>query len=51
MGAYPSADPVTPGDLAATIFGCFGLERRRGARPERRPYRLAEGEVLRKLFT
>ncbi|HEX4609870.1 MAG TPA: DUF1501 domain-containing protein, partial [Urbifossiella sp.] len=26
IGAYPAADPVTPGDLAATIYWRFGLD-------------------------
>ena len=26
MGAYPASDPVTPGDLAATLFWAFGLD-------------------------
>ena len=25
LGAYPDADPVTPADLAATIFTLFGV--------------------------
>lgn len=25
LGAYPETDPVTPADLAATIFDCFGI--------------------------
>ena len=51
IGAYPDQDPVSPGDLAATLFWCFGLN------PESeihdatgRPYRLAEGEPLHGLF-
>jgi hypothetical protein len=51
LGAYPDADPVTPGDLAATLFWRFGLD------PESeiqdltgRPYRLAEGKPIRALF-
>lgn len=51
IGAYPASDPVTPGDLAATLFWRFGLD---PATPIRdltgRPYRLAEGEPLRRLF-
>ena len=51
IGAYPARDPVTPGDLAATIFWRFGLDPAaeivdRGGRP----HRLATGEPLRKLF-
>jgi hypothetical protein len=51
IGAYPADNPVTPGNLAATIFSRFGLdpatEIRDGAG---RPYRLAEGEPIRALF-
>jgi uncharacterized protein (DUF1501 family) len=51
-GAYPASDPVTPGDLAATLYWRFGID------PEAevedmtgRPYRLAEGQPLRRLFS
>jgi hypothetical protein len=51
IGAYPALDPVTPGDLAATIYWRFGFD------PEHeihdvtgRPYRLAEGRPIRQLF-
>jgi hypothetical protein len=51
FGAYPASEPVTPGDLAATIFWCFGLDPRTEIHDlTNRPYRLAEGEPLRKLF-
>jgi hypothetical protein len=51
IGAYPAADPVTPGDLAATIFWRFGINHEGTIRDVTgRPYRLAEGEPLRKLF-
>jgi hypothetical protein len=51
IGAYPARDPVTPGDLAATIFWRFGIDpaaeiHDRGGRP----HRLATGEPLRRLF-
>ena len=51
-GAYPAADPVTPGDLAATILSRFGLDPAseivdRGGRP----WRLAEGDPIHELFT
>ena len=26
VGAYPTSDPVTPGDLAATLFSRFGVD-------------------------
>jgi hypothetical protein len=51
LGAYPATDPVTPGDLAATLFWRFGLDPTLEIRDlTGRPYRLAEGEPLRKLF-
>jgi hypothetical protein len=50
-GAYPATDPVTTGDLAATLFWRFGLDADREIRDVTgRPYRLAEGEPLRRLF-
>ena len=52
FGAYPALDPVTPGDLAATIFSRFGLGPETEVRDVTgRPYRLAEGEPLRVLFS
>ncbi len=51
FGAYPARDPVTPGDLAATLFWRFGLEPTTPIRDlTNRPYRLAEGEPLTGLF-
>jgi hypothetical protein len=51
IGAYPDLDPVTPGDLAATIFWRFGLDRAAEMRDlTGRPYRVCEGEPLRRLF-
>jgi hypothetical protein len=51
LGAYPAADPVTPGDLAATLFWRFGLDPATEVRDlNGRPYRLADGEPLRRLF-
>ncbi len=51
LGAYPDSDAVTPGDLAATLFWRFGLD------PVReiidltgRPYKLADGQLIRALF-
>jgi Protein of unknown function (DUF1501) len=52
IGAHPDSDPVTPGDLAATLFWRFGLDPASELRDSTgRPYRLAEGEPLRRLFT
>jgi len=50
-GAYPKSDPVTPGDLAATIFHCFGID------PATKiydhinlPYKIADGQPIRQLL-
>jgi uncharacterized protein (DUF1501 family) len=51
FGAYPASDPVTPGELAATLFWRFGLGPAAEIRDlTGRPYRLADGEPLRRLF-
>ncbi|MFO0799475.1 MAG: DUF1501 domain-containing protein [Gemmataceae bacterium] len=51
LGAYPARDPVTPGDLAATIFWRFGLDPAAEVFDQAgRPHRLAAGEPLRRLF-
>jgi hypothetical protein len=51
FGAYPATDPVTPGDLAATLFWRFGLDAATEIRDiTGRPYRLADGEPLQTLF-
>jgi hypothetical protein len=51
LGAHPAADPVAPGDLAATLFWRFGLDPAAEVRDlTGRPYRLAEGQPLRRLF-
>jgi hypothetical protein len=51
IGAFPASDPVTPGDLAATLFWRFGLDAETKIRDlTMRPYRLAEGEPIQKLF-
>jgi hypothetical protein len=51
IGAYPASDPVTPGDLAATLFWAFGLDPATEIRDLiGRPYRLADGEPIRRLF-
>lgn len=50
-GAYPTADPVTPADLAATIYWRFGLDPKQHIHDRTmRPWRLAEGEPVRRLF-
>ena len=51
IGAYPATDPVTPGDLAATIYWRFGFDPATEIIDQSgRPHRLATGEPLRKLF-
>ncbi len=51
QGAYPERDPVTPGDLAATIFWRFGLNPHAEIRDRLgRPHRLSDGRPLRELF-
>src|SRR5262249_43425708 len=51
IGAFPAFDPVTTGDVAATLFWRFGID------PDTkvhdltgRPYRVAEGEPIQRLF-
>jgi hypothetical protein len=51
IGAYPASDPVTPGDLAATIFWRFGIDPDTEVRDQTdRPFRLAEGQPLTRLL-
>jgi Protein of unknown function (DUF1501) len=51
QGAYPIADAVTPGDLAATVLWRFGLDCRHEIHdPLGRPLPLAEGSPIRRLF-
>ena len=51
LGAYPAIDPVTPADLAATIYWRFGLNPRAEIHDKTgRPYRLADGKPIEKLF-
>ena len=52
MGAYPDSDAVSPADLAATLFWRFGLDPvREIADLTGRPYKLADGQPIRALFT
>jgi hypothetical protein len=45
------ADPVTPGDLAATIFWRFGIDPAREIHdPLGRPHRIATGSPIRAIF-
>jgi Protein of unknown function (DUF1501) len=51
IGAFPALDPVTPADLAATIFWRFGLDPTTELHDQTgRPFRLTEGEPLHRLF-
>jgi hypothetical protein len=51
IAAYPAKDPVTPGDIAATIFWRFGIDPALEVRDQtNRPFRLADGEPLTRLF-
>ncbi len=51
LGAYPASDPVTPADVAATIYWRFGIDPATEIHDAAgRPYRLSEGQPLRKLF-
>ncbi len=50
-GAYPASDPVSPGDLAATLFHCLGVDPHTEIMDRvARPFPIAEGEVLRRLL-
>jgi len=51
IAAYPADDPVTPADLAATIFWRFGIDPATEIHDQTgRPYRLADGRPIRQLF-
>jgi hypothetical protein len=51
LGAYPARDPVTPGDLAATVFWRFGIDPATTIRDAfGRPHRLAAGEPIKAVF-
>jgi len=51
LGAYPALDPVTPADLAATIFWRFGLNPRAEVHDQAgRPHRLADGKPIKQIF-
>ena len=50
-GAFPARDPVTPADLAATIFWRFGIDPSSEIHDlTGRPWRVADGQPLRSLF-
>jgi hypothetical protein len=51
QGVYPDANPVTPADVAATVFWRFGLDPSFEIHDRtNRPYRLADGQPIRPLF-
>jgi hypothetical protein len=51
IGAYPDLNPVSPGDLAATIFWRFGLDPLAELHDMNgRPFRLAAGVPIEQLF-
>jgi uncharacterized protein (DUF1501 family) len=51
LGAYPDSDPVSPADLAATLFERFRLDPRQEMNDlTGRPYKLADGQPIRALF-
>jgi hypothetical protein len=50
-GAYPETDPVTPADLAATIYWRFGLAPRTEIHDRTgRPHRIANGQPIADIF-
>jgi hypothetical protein len=52
IGAYPAVDGVTPADLAATLFWRFGVDTTSEIHDlTGKPYRVSDGEPIRKLFT
>jgi len=51
IGAYPALDPVTPADLAATIYWRFGIDPATEVHDQTgRPWRIADGTPIRQLF-
>lgn len=49
--AHPAGDPVTPGDLAATIFDALGIDPASEIPDQlQRPHRIAEGTPIARLF-
>jgi hypothetical protein len=51
MGAFPATNPVTPGDLAATIFARFGIDPTTEMHDRSgRPYPIAAGEPVAAVF-
>ncbi|MCU0706551.1 MAG: DUF1501 domain-containing protein [Fimbriiglobus sp.] len=51
QAAYPQADPLTPGDVVATLFDALGIDPAgHYTDPAERPYRVATGEAIAGLF-
>lgn len=51
QGAYPQADPLTPGDLVATLFAALGIDPAgHYTDPADRPYRVATGQAIQGLW-
>jgi len=51
IGAYPETDPVTPADLAATIFWRFGIDPGTDIIDTGgRPHRISTGQPMERLF-
>ena len=51
IGAYPASDPVTPADLAATIYWRFGLDPQTEIHDQAgRPYRISDGRPITEIF-
>ena len=51
FGAYPDNEPVTPADVAATLYWRFGLDPAHEIHDlTGRPYKLAEGQPIQALF-
>ena len=51
FAAYPALDPVTPADLAATIFWRFGFSPATHIHdPAGRPYKLSDGAPIERVF-
>jgi hypothetical protein len=51
LGAFPATDPVSPADIAATIYWRFGLDPAALIRDHLgRPFKLADGVPLAPLF-
>lgn len=51
MGAYPQAQAVTPGDIAATMFAALGIDPAgHYTDPAARPYAICTGKPIRELY-